>query len=211
LRMSTARVVAATNRDLRIETKAARFRVDLYHRLSVFTIQVPPLRDLGDDKSTLLEHFTVRYAAQAGIAPCTLDDDAKGLWKAYAFPGNVRELRNIVIRLTTKYAGREVSRPALAEELDFQSNDGTGSSSGNPFLPSVEAALAVLSTRRSIDLDASLQAWEGCFVEAALQLTRGNLAHAARMLGMHRTTLYSRMQSRDSAADDTRVRPPTSA
>jgi DNA-binding NtrC family response regulator len=211
LRMSAARVVAATNRDLRLETKAARFRVDLYHRLSVFTIQVPPLRDLGDDKLKLLEHFSARYAAQAGIAPCTLDDDATRLWQAYAFPGNVRELRNIVIRLTTKYAGREVNRPELAEELDFQANDGPGGSGGDPFLPTIEAALAVLSTRRSIDLDASLRAWEGCFVEAALQLTRGNLAHAARMLGMHRTTLYSRMQSRDAAADDTRVRPSTSA
>jgi DNA-binding NtrC family response regulator len=69
----------------------------------------------------------------------------------------------------------------------------------------------VLSARRSIDLDASLRAWESCFVEAALQLTRGNLAHAARMLGMHRTTLYSRMQSRVPVAGEPHGRPSSSA
>lgn len=211
LRMSAARVVAATNRDLRLETKAGRFRMDLYHRLSVFTIQVPPLRDLGEDKTRLLEHFGVRYAAQAGIAPCTLDEDAKALWNAYAFPGNVRELRNVVIRLTTKHAGRKVTRSELAEELDFQAHEGASNAGVDPFVPSVEAALAVLSARRSIDLDASLRAWESCFVEAAMQLTRGNLAHAARMLGMHRTTLYSRMQSRVPVADAPQGRPSPSA
>jgi DNA-binding NtrC family response regulator len=211
LRMSAARVVAATNRDLRIETKAGRFRVDLYHRLSVFTIQVPPLRDLGEDKWSLLEHFGSRYAQQAGAVPCTLDDDAKALWMAYGFPGNVRELRNIVIRLTTKHAGQMVGRTELAEELDFQAQAGPGAGADDPFAPSVEAALAVLASRRTIDLDSNLREWEGCFVEAALQLTRGNLAQAARMLGMHRTTLYSRMQSRDIAASDIRVRPSTPA
>jgi DNA-binding NtrC family response regulator len=207
-RVSRARVVAATNRDLRGETKAGRFRVDLYHRLSVFTVQVPPLRDLGEDKLGLLAHFGAFYANQAGVAPCTLDDDARTLWMAYPFPGNVRELRNIVIRLTTKHAGECVGREALAEELDFQAQAATGPGGADLFDASVDRALAVLATRRSVDLDTSLRAWERSFIEAALRLTQGNLAQAARMLGMHRTTLYSRMQSHGTV-EDTRARPAT--
>src|SRR5690242_7614492 len=117
-RHSHARVIAATNRDLRQEVKAGRFRADLYHRLSVFTVSVPPLRDLGEDKRRLLANFSEFYAKQTGGAAFTLDPRAEQLWMDYAFPGNVRELRNIVIRLTTKYAGESVNSERLASELD---------------------------------------------------------------------------------------------
>ena len=196
-RHSQARVIAATNRDLRQEVRAGRFRLDLYHRLSVFAIQVAPLRELGEDRRLLLEHFTRLYAAQAGGAPFGLSPEAQSLWMDYPFPGNVRELRNVVIRLVTRHAGRQVSREQLAAELDFTgaaelpgaAGPGTGG-----FEPSVAAARAVLEGRRSLDLDAELRHWERCFVEAALSMTHGNLSQAARLLGMHRTTLYSRMQ-----------------
>ncbi|PZR02427.1 MAG: sigma-54-dependent Fis family transcriptional regulator, partial [Archangium gephyra] len=98
-RVSNARVIAATNRDMRQEIRNGRFRADLYHRLSVFTVNVPALRDLGDDKVTLLDHFREFYARQAGVKAFSLDSKAMGLWLDYGFPGNVRELRNIVIRL----------------------------------------------------------------------------------------------------------------
>ena len=110
-RFSQARVIAATNRDLRQEIKSGRFRADLYHRLSVFTISVPPLRELEEDKMLLLEHFQNFYAAQAKCQPFALDSSAQALWQHYHFPGNVRELRNIAIRLATKYAGqRQIGR-----------------------------------------------------------------------------------------------------
>ena len=105
-RVSRARVIAASNRDLRQEVSKGAFRPDLYHRLSVFTLGVPPLRELGDDKLLLLEHFRRFYAEQSGVQPFSLDEAAERRWLAYAFPGNVRELRNIVIRLTIKHAGR---------------------------------------------------------------------------------------------------------
>src|SRR5689334_21210267 len=107
-RTSHARVVAATNRDLKHEVRSGGFRADLYHRLSVFTISVPPLRELGQDKRTLLQHFSEFYARQAATAPARLNEKAEALWMDYAFPGNVRELRNIVIRLTAKYPGKAV-------------------------------------------------------------------------------------------------------
>jgi len=203
-RTSTARVVAATNRDLRSEIKSGRFRVDLYHRLSVFTVQVPPLRELGEDKRLLLSHFANLYALQGDVRPFRLDDAAEALWTDYAFPGNVRELRNIVIRLTTKYAGKAVDREQLLAELDYHDSDESRPDHGErstEFGGTVGWAKKVLEGRRSLDLDSELRHWEKCFVEAALEITHGNLSQAAKLLGMHRTTLYSRMQSYGEGAE----------
>jgi len=119
-RVARARVVAATNRDLRQEVRQGRFRADLYHRLSVLTLAVPALRDMGRDRLLLLDHFRAHFAAQAGVAPFTLDEPAERAWLAYPFPGNVRELRNIVIRLTTKYAGQRLSTAELEPEFDLE-------------------------------------------------------------------------------------------
>src|ERR1700716_3272448 len=112
-RISNARVIAATNRDLRQEVRAGRFRADLYHRLSVFSISVPPLRELGEDKAKLLEHYCALYARQSNVQPFKLDHKSFALWMQYGFPGNVRELRNIVIRLSTKYPGETINGEQL--------------------------------------------------------------------------------------------------
>ena len=195
-RFSRARVITATNRDLRQEIKKGNFRADLYHRLSVFTINVPPLRDMEDDKLLLLEHFSRFYAEQAKLAPFSVDESAMKLWRDYHFPGNVRELRNIVIRLTTKYAGQRLSGLELEPELDI-----TASAPAQEFgLPSdpetlVEQAQRHLQRERSFNLDSMLKAWEQGYIEAAMKLTRGNVSQAAKLLGINRTTLYSRMES----------------
>ncbi len=198
-RTSQARVLAATNRDLKQEVRAGRFRADLYHRLSVFTIAVPPLRELGEDKRLLLQHFAEFYARQGGAAPVTLDERAERIWMEYPFPGNVRELRNVVIRLTAKYAGEPVNSEQLLAELDTQSLEpagGTGAAAlGADFRGSVEAAKQHLQSQRNFSLDETLQRCERSYVEAALALTSGNLSQAAKLLGIHRTTLYSRMQN----------------
>jgi transcriptional regulator with GAF, ATPase, and Fis domain len=196
-RQSQARIITATNRDLRQEIRAGRFRADLYHRLSVFTITVPPLRELGEDKRKLLAHFSEFYAGQTGAAPFNLDARADQLWMDYPFPGNVRELRNIVIRLTTKYAGESVNSEQLVAELDPEQ----GQVAPTDLLPGVDQRSAVdaakrqLQTQRNFSLDETLQRLERSYVEAALALTNGNLSQAAKLLGVHRTTLYSRMQN----------------
>lgn len=196
-RFSNARVIAATNRDMRQEIRNGRFRADLYHRLSVFTINVPPLRELGDDKQLLLDHFRDFYARQAQITPFVLDPKAKELWLEYSFPGNGRELRNIVIRLTTKYAGQHVNVDQLQAELDMESVeiDLPGLPLGQDFKSVLEAARRHLQVQKNFDLDHTLQQWEKGYVEAALMITQGNLSQAAKLLGIHRTTLYSRMQN----------------
>ena len=196
-RVSNARVIAATNRDMRQEIRSGRFRSDLYHRLSVFTLLVPPLRDLGPDKVLLLDHFREFYAKQAGVAGFQLDAGAMALWMEYSFPGNVRELRNIVIRLTTKCNGQSVTADQLRAELDMEAMDRDMPGLGPPqdFNALLDAAKRQLQIQKSFNLDDTLQQWERGYVEAALVITQGNLTRAAKLLGIHRTTLYSRMQN----------------
>jgi DNA-binding NtrC family response regulator len=196
-RVSNARVIAATNRDMRQEIRSGRFRADLYHRLSVFTLNVPPLRDLADDKVLLLDHFRDLYARQAGVAGFQLEPRAMALWLDYSFPGNVRELRNIVIRLTTKCSGETVTTEQLQAELDMDSIDVElpGVHMAQDFEALLEAAKRQLKLQKTFSLDATLQQWERGYVEAALAITQGNLSRAAKLLGIHRTTLYSRMQN----------------
>jgi DNA-binding NtrC family response regulator len=189
-RMSRCRVIAATNRDLRREVKRGAFRADLYHRLSVFTLGVPAVREMDADRMLLLDHFRRLYAAQAGAQPFELDAGAAEQWQRYEFPGNVRELRNIVIRLTAKYAGQRVAAAELAPELDLDAAGGAGA--GGALL---EQALRQLERGGAFDLDETLKAWERGYIEAALRLTRGNVSQAAKLLGVNRTTLYSRMQT----------------
>ncbi len=202
-RVSNARVIAATNRDMRQEIRNGRFRADLYHRLSVFTIAVPALRDLSDDKELLLDNFRDFYSRQAAVKAFDLDDGARTLWLDYGFPGNVRELRNIVIRLTTKFAGQAVNSEQLQSELDMESMtvDLPGLPAGQDFKAVLEAAKKHLQLQKNFNLDLTLQQWEKGYVEAALAITQGNLSQAAKLLGIHRTTLYSRMQNYGTPGD----------
>ncbi len=200
-RISRARVIAATNRDLRHEIRSGRFRADLYHRLSVFSIGVPPLREMGEDKMLLLEHFSRFYAEQARLAPFTLDQGATEMWRGYRFPGNVRELKNIVIRLTTKHPGQKLSVLELEPELEPAQPHGAQADAqhGPPADPQalIEQAQRHLQRERAFNLDHMLRAWEQGYIEAAMRLTHGNVSQAAKMLGINRTTLYSRMDQQD--------------
>ena len=190
-RHSRARILAATNRDLRAEVKAGRFRADLYHRLSVFSILVPPLRGLGADKIKLMEHFRVLYASKHQTEPFTLDSGARDAWQRYAFPGNVRELKNIVIRLTAKYAGYPVGRNELEAEFELpETQSPVETSSAATFDPKRE-----IEANAAFNLDQVLAAVELRYIDAAIDLSRGNMSQAARVLGVSRSTLYSRLEA----------------
>jgi len=196
IRKSRARVIAATNRNLRDEVRAGRFRGDLYHRLSVFALHVPPLRELEDDRIRLLDHFRDFYAREISRPPFVLDAGAHQAWMDYTFPGNVRELRNIVIRLAAKHAGATVNREQLQAEFDPIAGDampGSGNLLRDP-QAMMQLAQKHLQAENNISLDQILRQWEKSYVDAALQITHGNLSQAARLLGVNRTTLYARMQ-----------------
>ncbi len=185
-RRAEARIVAASNRDLRDAVRRGQFRADLFHRLSVLTVSVPPLSSRGDDWRELLAHFQQQYADT--VSPFSLSAEADALLGGYAFPGNVRELRNIVIRLGTRYPGAEVTAAAMALELEAQL--------GAPVATVDGADAAALRGRLVTDgfrLDDELATLERQYVTLALDIAHGNLSRAARLLGVNRTTLYSKL------------------
>ena len=187
-RKSRARIIAATNRNLRDAVKAGTFRSDLYHRLNVFSIFVPPLRELGQDKLLLLDHFRAYYAQQIKQTPFELDPQALQCWERYSFPGNTRELRNIVIRLTTKYPGNTVNLAQLQDELDPLETSATGGQKTENRKQVFDRLLA-----DNFSLDQYLHEQEDYYIAAALELASGNISEAARLLGINRTTLHSRL------------------
>jgi DNA-binding NtrC family response regulator len=186
-RRALARIIAATNRDLRADVRGHRFRQDLYHRLSVLTIRVPPLRERGSDRVLLLEAFQSQYAAS--VAPFTLAPAAVEALLAYSFPGNVRELRNIVIRLGAKHPGQVVTREQLLAECDTAEMNDSAVTGGE-----ADALVARDLAGNGFNLDDSLREWERRYVEAAMRAADGNLSKAARALGVNRSTLYSRIE-----------------
>ncbi len=193
-RVSSARIVAATNRDLRQELRSGRFRADLYHRISVFTLVAPPLRDLAGDRLLLLDYFCRLYGKEGGGPPVSLTDEARALWLSYDFPGNVRELKNIVIRLTTKHSGYTIGSAELQAELDLAALAVDRVKDSETRTP-LERARGQLLRDPQFNLTETLKSAEQAFIDAALDIAHGNVSHAAKLLGVNRTTLYGRMEA----------------
>lgn len=182
-RLSKARIITATNRDLKAEIRSGSFRQDLYHRLCVLTIHVPELRERGHDVVILMEYFREMYAT--GNPLFDLADEAKSLLEQYSFPGNIRELRNIIIRLSAKHSGKRVSAEDLQKELESDFDLDAGK----------EEDFVVEELKdKNFNLDDKISEWERKYINHALTKCNGNLSKAARMLGVNRTTLYSRLQ-----------------
>jgi DNA-binding NtrC family response regulator len=185
---------------LKKEVREGRFRADLYHRLSVFTIAMPALREIGNDSICLLRTLP-RGLCRAG-QPATLRSSATTAAErllAYGFPGNVRELRNIAIRLTTKFAGQEVGVGELEAELD----------PGNAPQPAGVLPVPTSASRAELVAIALGDIQQPPRVQprrhpAALgmrltskphsKLAHDNMSQAARLLGVNRTTLYNRIE-----------------
>jgi DNA-binding NtrC family response regulator len=144
------------------------------------------LRERGGDIQLLLDRFRQIYCTPQHSF--TLHDKAMELLESYGYPGNVRELRNIVIRLSAKYPGQRVSRAELDAELE------TGVITRQIDEGDADAAAEQQLRAPGFRLDESLDAYERRYIQAALRLGDGNLSQAARLLGINRTTLYSRMQ-----------------
>ena len=165
------RVVAATNRDLAAEVAQGAFREDLYFRLNVFPIRLPPLRERPGDVAGLISYFLAR----AGAPPDKLTPEARVALESYAFPGNVRELEHILERALI-IAGPD---PVTAEQLDLSDRRPKSGAFGVPDIP---------------DEGLSLEKLERELILKALEKAAGNKSQAARLLGLTRRTLYSRME-----------------
>lgn len=184
-----ARLVAASNRDLLEEVRQGNFREDLYYRLCVLVVKTPPLRERGDDRIILLQHFQSVYSG--AVAPFSLSTAAKHLWLSYAFPGNVRELRNVVVRLGTKYPGQNISHEMLEQELECHTE--IGSAMAGSTIKGRDDMATRLS-QGEFQLDDYLQSVEWECIKTAMQMSAGNLSQAAKLLHVNRTTLHSKVQ-----------------
>lgn len=189
IHQSHARIVTATNKVLSEEVAAGDFRRDLYHRLGILRIRMPPLREREGDKLLLLDHFQQMYADT--VAPFTFDVEALSLWNTYVFPGNVRELRNIVIRLGTKYPGRTVTRQQLHDELETQLSADVFNRKSTPL---TDEYLTEKLDAGELVLDDLLDELESRCIRIALEKYNNNISKAAEALHVNRTTLYSRVQ-----------------
>jgi Nif-specific regulatory protein len=161
------RVIAATNRDLSENVREKRFREDLFYRLSVFELYVPPLRERGDDIERLVQFFLEHFKLQHGRPHLTLSEAARARLLAYPWPGNVRQLRNVVD-----------SAVVMAEGDVIEAGD-----------------LGLRDASRDLAGDClKISAWERRLIQEALSRTHNNVPEAARLLGIGRATLYRKLE-----------------
>ncbi len=179
-RKVNVRLIAATNRDLRCEAEAGRFRRDLYYRLSVFPVEVPPLRQRKEDIAILAEHFLEASARKVGRPKPPLTLESVQRLQDYEWPGNVRELQHVIERAVIISTGGR-----LSIELPPQTR------SDPPLdVPSVRA--------RTVQPDAQIRQLEAANIRSALEATRGKISGpggAAQLLGVKPTTLASRIKA----------------
>ena len=186
---SEARIIAATNKIISEEVKNGNFRKDLYHRLSILNIKLPALSLRGDDVFLLLNTFIEAYADT--VSPFVLDDEAREYWRQYDYPGNVRELRNIVIRLGTKYPGQSITKERLIAEFETQLSAVSLAESSTSVS---DEMIAQKIQDDDFDLDKLIDEIESRSIRIALELNDNNVSKAAKALKINRTTLYSRVQ-----------------
>ena len=181
------RVISATHRDLEALIRAGQFREDLYYRLNVFPLFLPPLRERPQDIPALVNYFVARFCRRSGRRPLRVSTETLERLKRYRWPGNVRELQNVIERAVILSPGTEL-------RLDgsfLERGAGNGTRVGKPVRPEPPAEDLL---EEACDLDSLLLAVERRKIEAALAKAGGNKAVAARLLGLSRTTFYYRLQ-----------------
>lgn len=178
------RVIAATNRDLQAAVRTGEFREDLYFRLAVLPIALPPLRQRRGDIASLIRHFSEQYRKRVGQQPRVWTPEALEVMHAYAWPGNIRELANIVERLAILHPGAPITGHTIHEMLF--SGDGTDSH--------FSSDLTERGDMGHLPLNEKMDAFERKLITRALGLSSGNVSDAARTLDTDRANLYRRMK-----------------
>ena len=170
-----ARVIAATNQNLAEMVRQKRFRQDLYFRLNVVTLELPPLRERGDDIALLAEHFLVDFCRKAHRKPLTFSALARKRLQSHAWPGNIRELRNLMERLAYLLPGDRIE----AEDLAFILSPAGES----PAFVSLDLPLTEATDKFQVE-----------YIKKAIERSKDNMSDAARQLGLHRSNLYRKMR-----------------
>ena len=195
------RIIAATNRDLRQLISQGLFREDLYYRLNVVPLRLPPLRERVEDIPDLVRHF-LRKAEDEGLPHKTLDSEALDMLRRHRWPGNVRELENLIRRLAVLQSGDTISAGAVSAELKepaktFAADSGEGPQS---LAASVEQYLTQYFLAQGDKLpppgvyDRIVQEVERPLISICLAATRGNQIRAAQLLGLNRNTLRKKIR-----------------
>ncbi|HEX4451595.1 MAG TPA: sigma-54 dependent transcriptional regulator [Kofleriaceae bacterium] len=183
------RVVASTNRDLAADVKVGTFREDLYYRIAVVELVVPPLRDRKDDIPALAEEFTRRYGERFGLGAISLEPGLIDALVRTEWPGNVRQLENTIARLAALSSGGVIG---LA---DFRAAElGAATAAAAPAIPESNDADPPPDARNGPSLKEQVEAFERGLVARALDSTGGNQSEAARRLGVSRVTLIDKMK-----------------
>jgi two-component system, NtrC family, nitrogen regulation response regulator GlnG len=206
---TNVRIIAATNKDLRISIQQGLFREDLFFRLNVVPLRLPPLRERADDVPDLIRHFFAMVEKE-GLTRKQLDPEAMERLKRYRWPGNVRELENLVRRLAALYPQDTITGAIIEAELETPPFAAAAPASGKPTLDdgdslsaSVERHLASYFERFRDSLPPPglyhrvLREIEGPIIGAALAATRGNQIRAAELLGLNRNTLRKKVKDLD--------------
>ncbi len=186
------RVIAATHQDLSAQVSSGAFREDLYHRLNVVQIEVPPLRDREGDIRTLAEHFLRLAATESGLETKQFSPDAMALLERYPWPGNVRELENLCRSLTVMEPGRLLRRSQIAKRLKTTNDTEEFVQRGweQSFVHWFEEKL---NDGTQMPMNTASDQVQKLMIQAALARTRGRKEAAARLLGCGRNTLTRRM------------------
>lgn len=179
------RIIACTNRDLQVEASNGRFREDLYYRLAVVELMVPPLRERREDIAALAHEFARRYADKFGVEGISLTASLVRKLEEGDWPGNVRQLENAIARLVALSLGGELDADSLALPSSVRTADEVEPSSGEP---SASALSGGPSLREQVE------AFERNLIARALSGTRGNQSEAARRLGVSRVTLIDKIK-----------------
>ncbi len=178
------RLISATNRDLQQQVNDGRFREDLFYRLNVFPIHIPPLRERLGDVQPLSEHFITKLAATEGKAVRGLSDEALELLMGFDWPGNVRQLENAIFRAVVLCDGDELTLtdfPQIAQSMGVAAS--VSASGGNGGLPALDAS----GEMRTLD------AMEADMIRMAIEKYQGQMTEVARRLGIGRSTLYRKV------------------
>ncbi len=183
------RVIAATNKDLPAEIKAGGFREDLYYRLKVFPLEVPPLRRRAEDIPLLIEEFLGLLVRAHNFKPLTFTPEAMDILARYPWPGNVRELKNFVERMLIMYSGQKVGPRELPPEFAGGLDE------------SLPAGLD-LSCQSDLDLKTARMVFETRYLEAKLRECGGSVSKLAEAVGMERSSLYRKLKAYNIQAQE---------